>query len=180
MQTNDFILGADAIKALGYQIVDCIADEFNTPTDRPIFPPKQSAADMETAFGGPLPEGGMDPQALLAQMLQRLLPNAGNPNHPGVMAYVMTGSLPLPALTEMLVAAIKLRPTTWINQPASCHIETGRRPWRQGSDRDGIRREPRAAPRSVRNHPTSGNDAHRLSLPGCRCRSPSTRFVHRR
>ena len=124
MHESEFGLSADAIRELGYQIVDQIAEEFSSPSRRPAFPPTQSEAAMEAAFGGPVPRGGMAPKALLDTLLQQLLPAAGNPNHPAMMANVLTASLPLPALIEALTATIKLRPTTWKNQPASCHIET--------------------------------------------------------
>jgi glutamate/tyrosine decarboxylase-like PLP-dependent enzyme len=113
----------DAIRELGYRIVDMITEEFAEPTNRPLFPPEQSYDAMEALFGGPLPRQGMDPEALLETVQEHLLPAAGNPNHPGLMAYVLTASTPFAALMEALVAAIKLRPTTWKNQPASCHIE---------------------------------------------------------
>ena len=123
MHKNEFALDADTIKELGYLIVDRIADEFSSPTNRPIFPPKQSKATMEAAFGGPLPRQGMEPALLLDQVLHDLLPAAGNSNHPCMMINVLSGSLPLPALIQALSAAIKLRPSTWKGQPASCHIE---------------------------------------------------------
>jgi glutamate/tyrosine decarboxylase-like PLP-dependent enzyme len=114
----------ETIRELGYRIVDMITEEFAEPTRRPVFPPTQSLAAMETHFGGPVPRAGVEPEELLAKVRDRLLPAAGNPNHPGLMAYVLTASTPFVALMEALVAAIKLRPTTWKNQPASCHIET--------------------------------------------------------
>jgi glutamate/tyrosine decarboxylase-like PLP-dependent enzyme len=114
----------DAIRELGYRIVDRIAEEFRDPSRRPVFPPARSLAEMEAAFGGPIPWEGTEPGELLSTVFDRILPAAGNPNHPGSMGYVITSSTPLPALVEALAAAIKLRPTTWKNQPASCHIET--------------------------------------------------------
>ncbi|ETX05158.1 MAG: hypothetical protein ETSY2_24650 [Candidatus Entotheonella gemina] len=101
-----------------------ITDEFSDPARRPVFPPAQTWDAMEMAFGGSLPHHGMPPDELLTLVEDKLLPAAGNPNHPGLMAYVLTASQPFAALMEALVAAIKLRPTTWKNQPASCHIET--------------------------------------------------------
>lgn len=114
----------DTLRDLGYRIVDQIVEEFHGANPRPVFPAPQTRDAMEEAFGGPLPLEGMEPDALLQLALDRILPAAGNPNHPGSMGYVLTSSSPLPALFEALVAAIKLRPTTWKNQPASCHIET--------------------------------------------------------
>lgn len=114
---------AQTIRELGYRIVDMIADEFADPTRRPVFPPAQSRETMEACFGGPVPRQGMEPEQLLTLVEKYVLPAAGNPNHPGLMAYVLTASIPLAALMEALVGTLKLRPTTWKNQPASCQIE---------------------------------------------------------
>ena len=113
----------EEIRALGYRIVDLIVTEFSDPSARPVFPPPQTREAMESAFGGPVPRSGMDPAHVLSIVEEHLLPASGNPNHPRAMAYVLTASQPLPALAEALVATIKLRPTTWKNQPGSCHIE---------------------------------------------------------
>ena len=113
----------ESIRELGYRIVDIITEEFADPTRRPVFPPTQSRNKMESIFGGAVPQNGTDPEQLLNLIQEQLLPASGNPNHPGLMAYVLTASVPLAALMEALVATIKLRPTTWKNQPASCQIE---------------------------------------------------------
>jgi aromatic-L-amino-acid decarboxylase len=113
----------EEIRALGYRIVDMIVGEFADPSRRPVFPPPQTWEAMERAFGGPVPRSGMEAGQVLSIVEEHLLPAAGNPNHPKAMAYVLTASQPLPALMEALVATIKLRPTTWKNQPGSCHIE---------------------------------------------------------
>lgn len=123
MNDNDFRLDSDLIKRLGYQIIDQIAAEFSQPEKRPVFPPKQSTAQMEATFGGDLPQQGTDPEQLLNIILEDLLPASANINHPRLMANVLAGSLALPAMIQALSAAIKLRPTSWKEQPASCHIE---------------------------------------------------------
>ncbi|MGV6809457.1 MAG: pyridoxal phosphate-dependent decarboxylase family protein [bacterium] len=120
---NEFCLESEQIKQLGYQIVDKIAEEFTHPTQRPVFPPQKSTTEMDEYFGGELPQQGTAPEQLLDIVLQVLLPAAANPNHPRLMANVLAGSLALPALIQALSAAIKLRPTSWKEQPASCHIE---------------------------------------------------------
>ncbi len=123
MYEQEFNLDRETIKRLGYLIVDQIAEEFSNPANRPIFPPKQSKTTIEATFGGELPRQGTPAEQLLDQVMQDVLPTAGNPNHPNMMINVLSGSLPLPALIQALSAAVKLRPSTWKAQPASCHIE---------------------------------------------------------
>ena len=122
---HDCTLATDArtVRELGYRIVDMIADDLSDPAQRPVFPPAQSRKAMEAVFGGPVPQSGADANDLLTVIRDHLLPAAGNPNHPRMMAYVLSASTPLTALVEALVGSIKLRPTTWKNQPASCQIE---------------------------------------------------------
>lgn len=114
----------EQLRRIGYRIIDLAVREFAAPAARPPFPRRRSRADMEALFGGALPRDGMDPADLLDVIERDLLPASGNPNHPGLMAFILTGSTPLAAMLEALVATIKLRPTLWRNQPASCHIET--------------------------------------------------------
>ena len=117
-------MAPETIRELGYRIVDMIADDLADPTRRPVFPPAQTRDAMESVFGGPLPRDGTPPEALLSIIQDHLLPAAGNPNHPRMMAYVLTACTPFAGLLEALVGTLKLRPTTWKNQPASCQIET--------------------------------------------------------
>ena len=122
-EDSTLAMDAQTIRTLGYRIVDMIADDLADPAQRPVFPPAQSREAMEAAFGGPVPRSGMDADDLLTIIHDQLLPAAGNPNHPCMMAYVLSASTPLTGLVEALVGSIKLRPTTWKNQPASCQIE---------------------------------------------------------
>ncbi len=111
------------IRKLGYRIVDMIANDLSDPSGRPVFPLSPSIEELETAFGGPPPEAGMSPGEILDVIEARLIAASGNHNHPFLMANVLTGAMPLAGLLEALVSALKIRPTTWKNQPASCFIE---------------------------------------------------------
>jgi aromatic-L-amino-acid decarboxylase len=103
-------LDIETVRALGYRIVDIIADELADPARRPPRPPKQSSETLEALFGGPLPQGRIDPDELLTTIHNHLLPGTSNLTHPRWMAYVLGGSLPLAGLTGALVNTLNLIP----------------------------------------------------------------------
>jgi aromatic-L-amino-acid decarboxylase len=100
----------ETVRALGYRIVDIIADELADPARRPPKPPKQSNETLEALFGGPLPQGRTTPDELLTIIHKHLLPATSNLAHPRWMAYVLAGSLPLAGLTGALVNTLNLIP----------------------------------------------------------------------
>ncbi len=55
-------MAPEAIRELGYRIVDMIADNLADPTRRPVFPPAQTQDAMESVFGGPFPRDGTPPR----------------------------------------------------------------------------------------------------------------------
>ena len=109
---DDITLDMDleTVRALGYRIVDIIADELANPARRPPWPPLQSNETLEALFDGPLPQGGVAPDELLTTIHNHLLPATDNLLHPRWMAYVLAGSLPLPGLTGALISTLNLTP----------------------------------------------------------------------
>jgi aromatic-L-amino-acid decarboxylase len=105
----------ETVRALGYRIVDIIADELADPARRPTRPPKQSNETLEAFFGGPLPQRRKDPDELLTIIHNHFLPASSNLLHPRWMAYVLAGSLPLAGLIGALTNTLNLVP----NGPAN-------------------------------------------------------------
>jgi glutamate/tyrosine decarboxylase-like PLP-dependent enzyme len=109
---DDFTLDMDieTVRALGYRIVDIIADELADPARRPPRPPQQSNETLEALFSGPLPQGGIAPDELLTTIHNHLLPRMSNLTHPRWMGYVLAGSVPLAGLTGALTSTLNLTP----------------------------------------------------------------------
>lgn len=109
---DDITLDMDieTVRALGYRIVDIIADELADPARRPPMPPMQSNETLEALFDEPLPQGGVAPDELLAIIHNHLLPATSNLLHPRWMAYVLGGSLPLAGLIGALINTLNLIP----------------------------------------------------------------------
>jgi aromatic-L-amino-acid decarboxylase len=121
---NDTLdLDAETVRALGYRIVDMIAAELADPARRPVYPPLQSRAALETVFGGPVPEHGRSPEGLLDLLEHQLLPVTANFNHPRLMGYVLSNPLPLAGLAEALTSTLKMVPGHWKWHPANGLIE---------------------------------------------------------
>ena len=100
----------ETVRALGYRIVDIIADELADPARRPPRPPKQNNETLEALFGGPLPQGEVAPSELLTTIQKYLLPASSNMAHPRWLGYVLAGSLPLAGLTGALTSTLNLIP----------------------------------------------------------------------
>jgi aromatic-L-amino-acid decarboxylase len=101
----------ETVRALGYRIVDIIADELADPARRPPKPPKPSHETLEALFGGPLPQGGVAPDELLTTVHNHFLPASSNLLHPRWLAYVLAGSLPLAGLIGALTDTLNLVPS---------------------------------------------------------------------
>ncbi len=100
-------LDPEAVRALGYRLVDMVVGELADPSRR--FPrPPERRDDQLAVFDGPLPGEGTDPEELLSIIQEQLLPAATNALHPRWMAYVVAGSLPLPGLVGALVSSLNL------------------------------------------------------------------------
>lgn len=110
MDSTTLDMDIETVRALGYRIVDVIADELADPARRPPMPPKQSNETLEALFGGPLPQGEVAPDELLATIHNHFLPASSNLLHPRWMAYVLAGSLPLAGLIGALTNTLNLIP----------------------------------------------------------------------
>jgi aromatic-L-amino-acid decarboxylase len=109
---DDITLDMDieTVRAMGYRIVDIIADELADPARRPPRPPMQSNEILEALFDGPIPQGGVAPDELLTTIQNHLLPASTNLLHPRWMGYVLAGSLPLAGLIGALTSTLNLTP----------------------------------------------------------------------
>lgn len=113
----------EEIKALGYKIVDIIAEEITHSDSRPPRPVYAERDKLEVIFGGELPEEGTSPDALLEIVQDKLLPLSPNHLHSGLFSHISSAALPFPSLMEALVASLRLYNFNWSMSPASSQIE---------------------------------------------------------
>lgn len=80
-------------------------------------------SEVEAWFDQPLPKEGMDPDALLAEIEQKVLEPASNNLGPYFYAYVMSGGNQISTIAESLVSTINQNQTKWHLAPSLSEIE---------------------------------------------------------
>lgn len=108
LQTSDAAepgldLSPEAFRRLGERVLAALEDyKRRVPARavRPATPPEQA----ERVLDQPLPESGMDPEAVIEFMSGHILPYAFGNDHPRFFAWIVAPSAPIGALAEFMAA----------------------------------------------------------------------------
>ncbi|HWO55993.1 MAG TPA: aminotransferase class V-fold PLP-dependent enzyme, partial [bacterium] len=117
-------LSGDQFRALGHDLVDRIADLFDTLPGRPVTTgerPSQIRAllDAERA----LPEDGVDARALMTRAADLLIEHSLYNGHPRFWGYITAPAAPIGVLGELLASAVNPNLGGWPLSPMSTEIE---------------------------------------------------------
>lgn len=85
--SNPLEMDAETMRRLGYRVIDRLVDRI-TDLDRERVWSWLPRAKLAAGLGGPPPEQGMDPDALLRLIEERVLPYASRIDHPRFLGYV--------------------------------------------------------------------------------------------
>jgi glutamate/tyrosine decarboxylase-like PLP-dependent enzyme len=95
----------EEIQRVGYQVIDLIAEHLSTAADGPVFRPvPKSLADR--FLSAPAPTGGMDPDRILAEFRETVLPYPFGNGHPRFWGWVNSPPVVMGILAEALAAAM--------------------------------------------------------------------------
>ncbi len=92
-------------RRLGHQVVDLIADHLARMAGGPVFAPMPAAARSALRERA-LPEHGASPDALLAELAERVLPYPMGNGHPRFFGWVNSPPAPVGILADFLAAAL--------------------------------------------------------------------------
>ena len=124
-------LSPDAMRALGYRVVDMLVDHLTTLDGKPVTG-HASWEVLEQRLGGPAPEDGGDPAAVLDELEREVFPNVMYTNHPRFFAFVPGPSNFVGVMADTLAAGFNVIACDWLEASAATTIERTTIDWLRG------------------------------------------------
>jgi glutamate/tyrosine decarboxylase-like PLP-dependent enzyme len=115
-------MDAEAMRRAGYATVDALVARLADPEADPVLR-RAGAADMRARLGGPPPEQPADYGAVLARVLDDVLPYAARTDHPGYLAFVPSFTTWPAALAELTAAAANPYCGAWLESAGPAQVE---------------------------------------------------------
>ena len=117
-------MDAATFREAGHRLVDRLAELMESIPRRPVTRGETPAAVREAlGLGGPLPEQGEDPVALLERTAGLLFDHSLFNGHPRFFGYITSPPAPIGVLGELLASAVNPNVGAWILSPAATEIE---------------------------------------------------------
>jgi len=117
-------LDSETFRALGHRLVDTIAARLEAIPHGKVTP-GETPAQVRAALGlgGPLPEQGTDPAALLERTASLLFDHSLFNAHPKFFGYITSSPAPLGMLGELLASSVNPNVGGFMLSPAATEIE---------------------------------------------------------
>lgn len=115
-------LDPDAIRELGYRVVDLVAEYYETLDDRPVYV-ETAPEDVVAAFEESLPETGEEPTEILDDIEDRVVEHATHTSSPRFFGYVMGSAAPLGVLADAVAAMVNMNVGAWHPAPSATEVE---------------------------------------------------------
>lgn len=115
-------LQAEEFKKLGYNVIDMIADYYASINNLPVFP-GHTSAEVEKVFEEDLPVNSQDPEGIINEWKEKILPYTTNLGSPRYFGFVNGSGTMISTLAEALAAAVNMNSGGWKAAPSATEIE---------------------------------------------------------
>jgi aromatic-L-amino-acid decarboxylase len=109
------------LRRFGREVADLIADHYASLDTIPITP--REDRDLDALFGGPLPEEGTDPFALLEEVRSKVFPASFHLPAPRYFGLFNPTPTVIGVFADALASALNQNLAAWSHGPAATHIE---------------------------------------------------------
>ncbi len=117
-------------RAVGYQLVDRIAEFLESLTERQVSPAESPTAVRKALQADrPLPQQSGDAATLLNRAADLLFQHSLFNGHPRFWGYITSSAAPIGALADMLAAAVNPNVGAWALSPIASEIEAQTLRW---------------------------------------------------
>ncbi len=122
---------ADRMRQIGYRVVDRIVEHLSTLRDQRVGS-KGDPATLLHQLREPIPEQGLEFEAVLDQLERDVLANTMHVNHPRFFAYVPGPSNFVGAMADALISGYNVFSGTWISGSGPAAVELTLIEWLRG------------------------------------------------
>jgi glutamate/tyrosine decarboxylase-like PLP-dependent enzyme len=121
----------DRMREIGYRVVDRIVEHLATLPDQRVGT-KGDPAELLRRLSEPVPEQGMEFEAVLEQLERDVLANTMHVNHPRFLAYVPGPSNFVGAMADALISGYNVFAGTWLSGSGPAAVELTLLEWLRG------------------------------------------------
>ena len=122
MDADQLKLSREEMRSLGYRVVDLLVDHFANKEEAPIGR-SPGRDELEARLREDLPEAGQDPDAVLDQVEEDVLPNTMRIDHPRFFGFVPGPNNFISVLADALASGFNVFSGTWISGAAAAEVE---------------------------------------------------------
>lgn len=120
---NSIELSKEEFQQIGYDLIDQIAELFDTMEKRPVTTAKRPSELKKILGDRSLPENGIPPTELVAQTTDLLINNSLFNGHPKFFGYITSSPAPLGVLADLLASSINPNVGAQVLSPIATEIE---------------------------------------------------------
>lgn len=121
-QRSTHDMSAEEFRKLGYRVIDIISNYYTGIGDIPVFPAVPSEV-VEQVFLESLPPDGQEPDSIIGEWEEKVLPFATHTGSPTYFGYVMGSGTMMGTLAEALAASVNMNSGGWKPAPSATEIE---------------------------------------------------------
>ncbi|HZF65081.1 MAG TPA: aspartate aminotransferase family protein [Chitinophagaceae bacterium] len=112
----------EAFRKLGYEVIDAIADYYDSIEERRIIP-ENNSKEIEQVFEETLPQTAQDAASIFQEWKQRVVPNATHLGSPRYFGFVNGSGNMISVLANALATSVNMNVGGWKAGPAATEIE---------------------------------------------------------
>jgi aromatic-L-amino-acid/L-tryptophan decarboxylase len=118
----------ERMREIGYRVIDRIVEHLATLSNQPVGA-KADPAQLRPALMEPIPENGMEFEAVLDQVEREVLRHTMHVNHPRFFAYVPGPSNYVAAMADAIIAGYNVFAGTWVSGSGPAAVELAAIDW---------------------------------------------------